>query len=81
MSFFSCLSRAEIGIHHHVAGPYLSAYAGEMAWREDNRALAMASLPCDDQRCPYAPGVTAVESILAVVPLIGLINVKISSSG
>jgi hypothetical protein len=29
--------RAEIGIHHHVAGPYLSAYASEMAWRENNR--------------------------------------------
>jgi len=22
---------------NHVAGPYLSAYADEMAWREDNR--------------------------------------------
>jgi hypothetical protein len=36
----SCLShlrRAEIGIHHAVAGPYLSAYAGAMAWRENNR--------------------------------------------
>jgi len=31
------LRRAEIGIHHHVAGPYLSAYASEMAWRENNR--------------------------------------------
>lgn len=27
-SFFS---RAEIGIHHHIAGRYLSAYAMEMA--------------------------------------------------
>lgn len=36
-SFFSRLRRAEIGVHHHVAGPYLNAYAGEMAWREDNR--------------------------------------------
>jgi hypothetical protein len=36
-SFFSRLRRAEIGIHHHVAGPYLNAYASEMAWREDNR--------------------------------------------
>ena len=36
-SFFSRLRRAEIGTHHHVAGPYLHAYAAEMAWREDNR--------------------------------------------
>ena len=36
-SFFSRLRRAEIGIHHHIAGDYLSAYATEMAWREDFR--------------------------------------------
>jgi len=36
-SYFSRLRRAEIGVHHHIAGPYLNAYAGEMAWREDNR--------------------------------------------
>jgi transposase-like protein len=39
-SFFSRLRRAEIGIHHHVAGPYLAAYADEMAWREDNRRVS-----------------------------------------
>ncbi len=39
-SFFSRLRRAEIGIHHHVAGPYLAAYAGEMDWREDNRRVS-----------------------------------------
>lgn len=32
--------RAEIGIHHHVAGPYLAAYAREMAWRENNRRIS-----------------------------------------
>jgi transposase-like protein len=36
-SFFSRLRRAEIGQHHHISGPYLKFYAGEMAWREDNR--------------------------------------------
>ncbi|MDP3740160.1 MAG: IS1595 family transposase [Hyphomonadaceae bacterium] len=36
-SFFSRLRRAETGIHHHIAGPYLNAYASEMAWREDFR--------------------------------------------
>src|SRR5258708_2562246 len=39
-SFFSRLRRAEIGIHHHFAGPYLNAYADEMAWREDNRRIS-----------------------------------------
>lgn len=39
-SFFSRLRRAEIGTHHHIAGPYLAAYANEMAWREDHRRVA-----------------------------------------
>ncbi len=39
-SFFSRLRRAEIGIHHHVAGPYLNSYASEMAWREDHRRVS-----------------------------------------
>ncbi len=36
-SFFSRVRRAELGIHHHIAGPYLASYAAEMAWREDYR--------------------------------------------
>ena len=36
-SYFSRLRRAEIGTHHHIAGPYLAAYANEMSWREDHR--------------------------------------------
>ena len=36
-SFFSRLRRAEFGQHHHISGPYLRFYAGEMAWREDMR--------------------------------------------
>jgi transposase-like protein len=39
-SFFSRLRRAETGIHHHIAGPYLAAYATEMAWREDSRRVS-----------------------------------------
>ena len=39
-SFFSRLRRAEIGIHHHIAGPYLNAYAAEMGWREDHRRVS-----------------------------------------
>ncbi len=36
-SYFSRLRRMEVGTHHHVSGKYLSAYAREAAWREDNR--------------------------------------------
>jgi len=43
-SFFSRLRRAEIGTHHHIAGPYLAAYAGEMTWREDNRRTSNGDL-------------------------------------
>lgn len=32
--------RAEIGIHHRIAGEYLDSYAVEMAWREDCRREA-----------------------------------------
>ena len=39
-SFFSRLRRAEIGTHHHISGQYLAAYAGEMAWRENNRRIS-----------------------------------------
>lgn len=39
-SFFSRLRRAEIGIHHHVGGPYLDSYAAEMNWREDHRRIS-----------------------------------------
>ena len=35
-SFFSRMRRAEIGTHHCISR-HLAAYAGEMAWREDNR--------------------------------------------
>jgi transposase-like protein len=59
-SFFSRMRRAEIGHHHHIAGPYLTRFAQEMAWREDHRrdangaqvdrivALAMANKPSVD---------------------------------
>lgn len=58
--FFSRMRRAEIGHHHHVAGPYLIRYAQEAAWREDHRrvdnrrhvlavmGLAMANRPSVD---------------------------------
>ncbi len=43
-SFFSRLRRAEIGTHHHIAGPYLNAYSTEMAWREDHRRESNGAL-------------------------------------
>lgn len=43
-SFFSRIRRAEIGQHHHIAGPYLDGYAKEMAWREDTRRMANGEL-------------------------------------
>jgi transposase-like protein len=42
-SFFSRLRRMEVGTHHHIAGPYLYAYAGEASWREDNRRITNGS--------------------------------------
>jgi hypothetical protein len=39
-SYFSRLRRMEIGTRHHIAGPYLYAYAGEASWREDHRRVA-----------------------------------------
>ena len=59
-SFFSRMRRAEIGHHHHLAGPYLLRFAQESAWREDHRkdpngflvdrvvALAMRNKPSLD---------------------------------
>jgi transposase-like protein len=43
-SFFSRLRRAEWGQHHHISGKYLASYAGEMAWREDNRRATNGGL-------------------------------------
>jgi transposase-like protein len=39
-TFFSRMRRAEIGHHHHLAGPYLLRYAQEASWREDCRRLS-----------------------------------------
>ncbi|QKG72375.1 IS1595 family transposase [Erythrobacter mangrovi] len=39
-SFFSRLRRMEVGTHHHIAGPYLQAYAHEASFREDNRRVS-----------------------------------------
>lgn len=38
--YFSRLRRAEIGIHHPIAGANLLRYAEESSWREDNRYVS-----------------------------------------
>ena len=38
--FFSHVCRAEIAIHHHIAGASLLRYAHDSSWREDNRRLS-----------------------------------------
>ena len=38
--YFSRLRRAEIGIHHHIAGSCPLRYAQESSWREDNRRVS-----------------------------------------
>jgi len=40
VEYFSRLRRAEIGIHHHIAGAYLLRYAQESSWREDDRRVS-----------------------------------------
>ena len=45
-SFFSRLRRAEIGIYHHIGGPYIDRYAQESAFREDHRRQANGALFC-----------------------------------
>jgi hypothetical protein len=38
--FFSRMCRAEISIHHHIAGASLLRYAQDSSWREGNRRLS-----------------------------------------
>ena len=39
-AFFSRMRRSEIGVHHHLAGPYLADYSNESAWRENYRRVS-----------------------------------------
>src|SRR5258708_26007621 len=57
--YFSPFRRAEIGIHHHIAGAYLLRYAQESSWRENNRPLStktLAAPPYPKKRPPPATG-------------------------
>jgi ISXO2 transposase-like protein len=42
-SFFSRMRRAEIGHHHHIAGPYLLRFAQEASWARITGGRRMAS--------------------------------------
>jgi hypothetical protein len=53
--YFSRLRRAEVGIHHHIAGAYLLRYAQESSWREANRRVSNG----DQVSRAAAPGSTA----------------------
>jgi ISXO2-like transposase domain len=44
--YFSHLRRAEIGVHHHIAGAYLLRYAQESSWRKITAASRMAIKVC-----------------------------------
>jgi transposase-like protein len=63
-SYFARLRRGEFGHHHHIAGPYLAAFARECAWRENHRrqpngtlanlaARAALAHPKSEQWCGY----------------------------
>lgn len=39
-SFNSRVKRAVKGIYHHISGPYIDSYLGELAWRETNRRIS-----------------------------------------
>lgn len=39
-SFHSRMRRSEIGVHHHIAGPYFAAYLSENAWRDNYKRVS-----------------------------------------
>ncbi len=43
---FSRLRRAEIGIHHHIAGLHLARYRQESSRREDNHRVSNGEAHC-----------------------------------
>jgi hypothetical protein len=50
---FSRMRRAEIGIHHHIAGADLLRYAQESSWRDDNRRLRTVSESITSPLCLF----------------------------
>ncbi|MBV8799182.1 MAG: transposase [Alphaproteobacteria bacterium] len=63
-SYFSRIRRAEIGIHHKIAGPY----ADEMAWRKDTRGTALSvSLTGECRRA--LPGYPPAERVVATAEI------------
>jgi transposase-like protein len=64
-SFFSRMRRAELGQHHHISGKYLLAYAGEMAWKEDNRRVDNGTQHTAVTGMALAPGEPDLGRVLA----------------
>ena len=55
-SYFSRFRRLEYGQCHHISNLYLSNYANEIAYREDNRRLSNKALMLDvTQKCMNTP--------------------------
>jgi hypothetical protein len=38
-SYFAMLRKMHYGTHHQISARHLEAYANELAWRQDNRAM------------------------------------------
>lgn len=64
-SFFGRLRRTEVGVHHHIAAPYLHAYAVEIAWREDNLHVAIGSQAAMVARAAMVASIAEVGGALA----------------
>jgi len=63
--YFSRLRRAEIGIHHHIAGAYLLRYAQESSWRDRLRnVIARQRLFCPPECVRNEPVQLAVAEQL-----------------
>ncbi len=63
--FFSRMRRAEIGHHHHIAGPYLLRYAQEASWRED--LPAAIEWRTGEPRSRAGDGVEAIGRLLRLL--------------
>jgi hypothetical protein len=59
------LGRAEIGIRHHIAGPYVMTYAREMAGHENSRRASNIEQHFGCGRSAPASGFALVEGLLA----------------
>ena len=65
-SFFSRLRRAETGVHHHIAGPHLSSYAGEDGMAGGSPPRRQRLTDGEDRRGGHGvPGEPSLSRVLA----------------